>query len=281
MRWLQRSWVRLIVAAGPILAFLTAIALAVAPLQLDPLLAALLAAAGAAAIYVGYVRLVEQRPIVELGSAGALGELGRGAAIGALLFTAVIAVLVVSGHASVASAGAWTGAARMLGAAAAAAVTEEILIRAVLFRLIERGLGTWIALIVSAAIFGLLHMFNPGATVTSTLAIALEAGVLLAAAFVLTRRLWMAMGLHFAWNFTEGGVFGAAVSGGTVRGVFTTSLHGHPLITGGSFGPEASLVAVVLCLTVGVAALALAHRRGRFVPPYWHRASPAATAAAA
>jgi len=271
VRWLQRSWVRILVAAGSILVFLIALALAVAPLRLDPLVAALIGAAGTAAIYVGYVRRVEQRPVLEFGRAGALGELGRGAALGALLFAATMAVLVISGHASVTYAGAWTGAAYMLGAAAAAAVTEEILVRAVLFRLIERGLGTWIALVVSAAIFGAFHMFNAGATVTSTLAIALEAGVLLAAAFVLTRRLWLAIGLHFAWNFTEGGVFGAAVSGGTARGVLATSLHGHPLITGGSFGPEASLVAVIVCLAAGCAVLARGHRRRRFIPPFWRR----------
>ena len=112
---------------------------------------------------------------------------------------------------------------------------------------------------------------QPGATVVSTLAIALEAGVLLAAAFMLTRRLWMAIGLHAAWNFTEGGVFGASVSGGTPYGLLRSRFTGAPLLSGGAFGPEASIVAVVLCLSAGIAFCVYARRRGRFIVPFWRR----------
>ena len=41
---------------------------------------------------------------------------------------------------------------------------------------------------------------------------------LLAAAYMLTRRLWLCIGIHFAWNFTQGGIFSAAVSGGATKG---------------------------------------------------------------
>ncbi len=94
--------------------------------------------------------------------------------------------------------------------------------RGVLFRIVEESLGSWIALALSAALFGALHAFNPGATLTSSIAIALEAGVLLAAVFMVTRRLWMVIGLHTAWNFTEGGVFGASVSGGDAHGMLAS-----------------------------------------------------------
>jgi CAAX prenyl protease-like protein len=57
------------------------------------------------------------------------------------------------------------------------------------------------------------HLLNPNATLVAGLAIALEAGVMLAAAYLLTSRLWLSMGIHFAWNFTPGGIFGAAGSG--------------------------------------------------------------------
>jgi membrane protease YdiL (CAAX protease family) len=66
---------------------------------------------------------------------------------------------------------------------------------------------------LAAAIFGLVHALNPGATVVSTAAIAIEGGLLLAAAYALIRNLWLPIGLHFGWNFTEGGIFGASVSG--------------------------------------------------------------------
>ena len=63
---------------------------------------------------------------------------------------------------------------------------------------------------MSFTFFGLIHAANKGATLESTLAIALEAGILLAASYILTRSLWLPIGLHFGWNFTEGGIFGAA-----------------------------------------------------------------------
>jgi membrane protease YdiL (CAAX protease family) len=157
----------------------------------------------------------------------------------------------------------------MLGRAVAAAITEEILVRAVVFRILERGLGSWIALAISAALFGVAHIANPGATVTSSIAIALEAGVLLAAGFMVTRRLWFVFGMHAAWNFTEGGVFGAQVSGTAAHGLFVAQFHGPALVTGGGFGPEASVVAVVLCLAAAAALLVIAHRRHRFVVPFW------------
>ena len=151
------------------------------------------------------------------------------------------------------------------------------MVRAIFFRIVEESLGTWIALAASAALFGLLHAFNPGATAVSTLAIALEAGVILAAAYVFTRRLWMAVGLHAAWNFTEGGIFGASVSGThALRPVPQPASTARPLLSGGAFGPEASIVAVLVCLTAGIALLARAHRRGRFIRPFWSRTASTA-----
>jgi hypothetical protein len=95
-------------------------------------------------------------------------------------------------------------------------------------------------------------MFNSGATTVSTVAIALEAGVLLGAAYAACGSLWLPIGLHFGWNFTEGGVFGVAVSGRKAgAGIVNMPLSGSALWTGGQFGPEASLVAVAVCLVAG------------------------------
>lgn len=123
-----------------------------------------------------------------------------------------------------------------------------------------------IAIILSGALFGLLHALNPGATLASTAAIAVEAGVLLAAAYLVTRSLWLAIGLHIGWNFTEGGIFGAAVSGGKSHGLITTAFAGPDWLTGGKFGPEASLTAVILCVVVAAVLLAVAIRRGEWKP---------------
>jgi membrane protease YdiL (CAAX protease family) len=271
MRWLQFSVVRIAAAAVPIVAFTLGVTLLAPTLGVAGPVVNLISAAGTIGLYIIYVRLVERRPVDELAGAGGVAELARGAVLGALLFAATIAVLCALGTCTIERGGHWRGAAVSLAGAVAAAINEEILLRAILFRLVERSLGTWIALALSAALFGVLHAFNPGASLTSTIAIALEAGVLLAAAFALTRRLWVVFGMHAAWNFTEGGVFGASVSGQRAHGLLATTFHGDPLVTGGGFGPEASIVAIVVCLTAGVVLLYLAHRRGRFVPWRWHR----------
>lgn len=229
-------------------------------------LAANLAAAAAAwAAYAVYVRVVERRQVSELGAAGAGVEVGLGLAAGALLFGLVFLALWLLGAASLGPGEGWGALSGHIAAALAAAVTEEIIFRGVLFRILSSWAGDAIALAVSAGLFGAVHAFNDGATAVSTLAIALEAGVLLVAAYLVTRRLWLPIGLHAGWNFTEGGLFGASVSGGRAHGLLASRFDGPDLLTGGRFGPEASVVAVVLCLAAAIALFALARRRGRAV----------------
>jgi membrane protease YdiL (CAAX protease family) len=145
---------------------------------------------------------------------------------------------------------------------------EEILLRLVVLRLVWRAFGLWPALLFSAALFGVLHLVNPNASWFAAIAIAAEAGIMLAAFYILTGRLWVSIGVHAGWNFTQGWVFGAAVSG-------TNDFSGGPLLllpvrglpqplSGGGFGPEASFAGLVVGTLVGVATLRLAWRRGRF-----------------
>ena len=137
--------------------------------------------------------------------------------------------------------------------------------RGVVFRILEQWLGSWIALAISAALFGLLHLLNPGVTLLNAGAVMLEAGIMLAAAYMLTRRLWLCIGIHFAWNFTQGGIFSAAVSGGTTSGLLQAKLIGPTWLSGGAFGAEASVVAVVVCLAAGLLLLRAARRNGQVI----------------
>ncbi len=262
-RFLAFPVVRLVLAVAPIAGFL------VAANALD--LPMLVAGGVVPLLYVAYVRVVERRPVTELATAGAAGELLRGFVIGAALFAVTMAILYLAGVAAITRGDGWQALAAGLGAAVAAALIEETLMRAIFFRIVEESLGSVIALVASAALFGFLHAFNPDATLVSTVAIALEAGVILAAAYLYTRRLWMAIGLHAAWNFTEGGVFGANVSGRGGHGLFASYFAGRPILSGGAFGPEASVVAVVVCLIAGVTLLVQSRRRGHFRPPFWAR----------
>jgi len=236
---------------------------------LDRWLSTLILVVAADLAYRLFVRVIERRRTSELGFRRAAGELAAGIAIGAALFAATIAALWLAGSYRLVATGTWLAAAAALPSAIRAGYIEEILLRGVVFRITEEGLGSWLALAISGALFGLLHAGNPGATWVSAVAIALEAGVLLAAAYMVTQRLWLPIGIHFAWNFTQGGIFGLAVSGHQSTGLLRGELSGPIWLTGGSFGAEASLLAVMICLLSGICLLLLARSRRHFVPPFW------------
>ncbi|MBO9556282.1 type II CAAX endopeptidase family protein [Cellulomonas sp.] len=226
------------------------------------------------------VRRTEHREPVEVGRSGAGRALGRGLLIGVGMSATVIAAMAVLGGYRVDGWGSVPGAAGLLGLAVAAGVTEELLFRGVLFRIVEQRTGTWVALAFTAVLFGAMHLVNPNATLWGAVAIAVEAGAMLAAAYAATRTLWLPIGLHVGWNFALGGVFGAEVSGaGTSTGLLDGVTSGSVLLSGGEFGPEASLLAVLAGVTMTVVFLRLAHRRGRLVarPRRQVRASETAT----
>jgi membrane protease YdiL (CAAX protease family) len=213
------------------------------------------------ATYRMLVRRVEGRRAAELSPEGAGRELAAGLAIGAGLFVTTAGILALCGTFHVGSGTTLAALWPALGSAILAGVFEELLIRGVLFRAIERRTGSVAALAISSAIFGLLHLVNPGATLLSALSIALETGALLGGAYLLTRRLWLAIGLHVAWNATESAIFGSPTSGVDIDGLLHSSLTGSTVLSGGSFGVEGSAVTIVTCLAVG--ALFLLWRRAR------------------
>jgi membrane protease YdiL (CAAX protease family) len=239
-------------------------------------LAPLALALGALLGYYSFVRIVERRPVVELLSRGCLREAVAGAAIGVVLFSAVIGILFLLGSYSATAAKASSTVIPALMAAVMAGVTEELLIRAVAFRILESWLGSWLALSASAVLFGLMHFPNPEATALSSVAIALEAGVMLGAAYMVTRRVWLAIGIHIAWNFTQSGIFGVPTSGVDSAGYLEGHLHGTSILSGGAFGPEASIVAVAVCLAVGLYFIRLASANGNILKPSWRREQTAA-----
>ncbi len=128
--------------------------------------------------------------------------------------------------------------------------TEELLCRGYQLQTIASGLNLFWGVLLSSAIFGVLHIFNPGANWASTLGIFL-AGLFFAYAYVRTRQLWLPIGMHLGWNFFEGVVFGFPVSGLDIYPLMRIQVHGPELWTGGVFGPEAGLI-VIPALLVGV-----------------------------
>ena len=226
------------------------------------------------------VRVFQGRRLRDVGldPARAVPDMGRGFLVGAALLTTVVGLLALMGSYRIVGLAALPeggGRAAQLGWMAlfllAVALFEELSIRGIVFRLLEQALGTWLAIAASAVLFGYGHRGNPGATWQSSIAIAVEAGVLFAAVYVATRSLWMPVGLHWAWNLFEGPVWGTRVSGTEMPALLGADLPGPALLTGGSFGPEAGLVALVLGAALGGAFLVVAVRRGQIVTPAWMR----------
>ena len=217
--------------------------------------------------YVAYARVVERRSVAELSGDGALGEAGAGAAIGFTLLAAPVAAIAALGYYHVDAVNPWTTLITPFAAALVASSWEELVFRGVLFRITEESLGTWFALVISAALFGFVHVSTPGWTPLGLLAIAVEAGVLLGGAYVLTRRLWLPIGIHFGWNFANG-FFGVSTVGW--EGLFESRLSGPYLITGGGDVGQ-SVFAVLLVSAVSILVLVRAHRAGRVVRPFWRR----------
>jgi uncharacterized protein len=215
----------------------------------------------ALALYTASVRLIERRSPDELGLAQLAPELAVGATFGAVLFSVLMAVLVAIGAYALTgptAAAPWLPLANSLEG-----VVEELIFRGAIFRLLSSVLGVWSGLGLSSGLFGALHVSKAGADLMAVLGIIFAGGIPLGALYVLTRRLWASIGYHIAWNFSEAYVFGAHVSGSGL-GVSLYQVQPvpgvDPLWSGGAFGPEASVLAVVLGFLLTAALLAAVKR---------------------
>ena len=226
-------------------------------------------------VYVSYTQVVERRSATELSLPRMGPQLGIGLLLGFALMSACFLIGMALGVYRIEGIDRWQNL--VAGVTAGTLTTpfgEELLFRGVVFRLLEEVFGGWVALVLSSLWFGYVHSGNEGETFAGLAAIAIVYGPMLAAPFMLTRRLWMGTGLHLAWNYTMGKVYSGSVSGGdSMQGLFRTTFQGPDLLTGGSAGMEGSLIGVLVAISFTVALLVLAVRRDVIVPPSWSRPS--------
>ena len=269
----------------PLVAMIIAIALFIAASaaatllgKLLPSMAANATAATKGAIAIALMLAVYKLVIVRLGErprddlpiAAAPRGLALGVLTGFLLFCALVGIAALFDVYNIVGPGDTRELVKdLIGMTILAAFMEELLFRGILFRWIEAFAGSWAALVVTSALFGLAHIFNANATWMSSLAIMVEAGALLGGAYMLSRNLWVPMGLHAAWNFTQGFLFDVPVSGNDMHGLVQAKLSGPVLLSGGPFGLEASMIGVVLSIPLGAFLILLAVRRGHVVQPMW------------
>jgi membrane protease YdiL (CAAX protease family) len=275
LRIVQFPLVRVVVLGGGLFYLMAWTEGRVQAIKESPLLGAAIALGMglvAMAIYLAYARMVERRAATELSLPGAGREWAIGALIGAGLYIACVLILMLLGIYRIEGMNPISFLIPATAMAVKSAIFEELVFRGVLLKSVEDMLGTWVAVILSSATFGFLHLLNPDATIGGAIYITIEAGLLLAGAYLVTRRLWMCIGFHMAWNYVQSAVFSGIVSGGvTEPGLIRDTITGPDLLTGGSFGMERSVVALVLCTTMGVILLLIASRRGHILPPPWKR----------
>lgn len=223
-------------------------------------------------LYSLYTKFIEKRKATEFSTQGMIRETGYGLAVGAGIMALIVFLMFVGGYY------------RIDGfndnipyfidyifIFIIAAFVEELIFRLILFRLIEEFLGTWVSILFQIVLFGFGHAMNPNATAWSSLAIGIEAGILFSAVYMYTRRMWLALALHMAWNYTQGIIFGVSVSGFDQEGIIKPIIEGPEILTGGSFGLEASVVSVVISLVISYYFIQLSIIEKKIVLPAWKR----------
>jgi hypothetical protein len=220
--------------------------------------------------YITLYRFYEKRKITELSTIGLAKNLIAGIMLGAVLQALTIYVIYLNHGFSVISVNSFVFVLPALGISFGAAIVEEILFRGIIFRITEEKLGSYPALAISAIIFGAAHLANRNSSLVAATGIAVQAGVLLGAAYIYSKNLWFPIAIHFAWNFTQGGIFGAVTSGNIVnKSLLTTKIEGPALISGGAFGPEGSIQATLFCLMAAIILMIINHRQHKIIKPYW------------
>lgn len=215
-------------------------------------------------------RFYEKRTITELSAENGMKFIIIGVILGLLLQSLTILVIYLQGGYSVVSVNPVSYLILPLSMGITSGVVEEIIIRGIIFRIIEEKLGSYWALFISALLFGMLHIANPNSSFLMALGLSVQAGLLLGVAFIFSRNLWFPIAIHFAWNFSQSGIFGAAVSGGAIsKTLVTAEITGENWFTGGNFGPEGSIQATLFCLVAAIILLILSCKNGRIISPYW------------
>jgi len=229
------------------------------------LIAVCVFAAGAVA-----ARFFDRRSVASVGLGfhrGWAKELGCGLLMGALFITAIALVQIVTGVLRLEPSGVPPGV--LLSQFflyfvffTGVALVEELLFRGYPLQALAEGIGKIPAAILLSAPFGITHYFNEGGTWVGALSTGF-AGLLLTLAYFRTRSLWLPVGMHITWNMTMGWVFSTPVSGEVLpRTLFTSETSGPAWLSGGSFGPEGSVLAFA-----GMAVMAvIIYRSRRFDP---------------
>lgn len=218
-----------------------------------------------------YTRVIEKRDALELSTPKLFKEFGIGSLISFAVVGLMVLLMFVLGYYVIDGFGPLKNVSDSFFTQMMVGFTEELMFRLILFKLVEEFAGSWWALIVQGLLFGFAHIGNPNATVWTSLGIVADSTLLFGGAFMLTRRMWLIMGMHMSWNFLQAGIFGMPNSGIIQASWIQTSIDGPIWITGGAWGIEASIVSVTINVLIGFFILKKAIDKGQLVLPMWKR----------
>ena len=215
--------------------------------------------------YWGFVHFYERRVPQELALRWKWMLLAAGA--GAASIGVTILTLFATGHYQIVASRGFGAMGGVVGMLWVAAVLEEVAFRGILFRLLEERIGSRAALVTSAIVFGVVHLSNHGTSGMTAITVTL-AGLMWAGVYILSRNIWVTAAHHCFWNATIF-VVGLPLSGDEdvrAKAPFESVSHGSALWTGGGFGPEDSVVNLLVSGAICFALWKLAQGRGRFTP---------------
>ena len=203
-------------------------------------------------LYALYIKVFEKRAPYELKLKTSLPNLLLGFTIGGLFIVCAVGILALFGVYRIEAITIdWINLILNFAMLSIVAVSEEIIFRGILFRMIDKRCNTIFAFIISSLLFGIIHLTT--VDFWTAIAVSVEAGFMLAAAYKLRNNLWVPIGIHWAWNFFLGPIFGVGVSGISQDAcVIIPKIAGPYILTGGDNGFEGSIVTFVLGLAIGI-----------------------------
>jgi membrane protease YdiL (CAAX protease family) len=210
-------------------------------------------------------RFIDRRSLVSLGLS--FGRQIRkdfvmGLIWGAAMATAVFGLFWIFGLAHIRHIQFSLGSLLMVAVTMAfTAAQEELLMRGYLLNNLMQSTNKFLSLLLVSVVFTVVHAQNPNLTVAAILNIIL-AGLCLGIYYIYRKNLWFPIGLHIAWNWFQGPVFGSPVSGIQMQSIFVIEFTGNKDLTGGGFGFEGSLV-MTLVAAITVVILYFIYRRSR------------------
>jgi uncharacterized protein len=218
-------------------------------------------------VYIFLFSWYEKRKITELSSSSFGSNANLGFFTGFLLQSTFIFIIFLAGGYAIIQVNPFSYMIPSFTMALTAGFVAEIIIIGIVFRLIEKQFGTTIAIIIMFLLFIIAHSGVKDGNIVSLLATSVVAGLLLPAAYVFSRNLWLPIFLHFAWDFTEPGIYGAInPSISVTKSLFDSRISGPRLLTGGPLGPQNSVQALIISLVLGSLFLWLASRKNNIIP---------------